>query len=164
MKNRKTTIDLKAQYAWVIASTPKGQTALFPEGDLINELSNGYNRAKFAWYNVNSDLLRNTSATPSHITNTNQSNHQVREIYEKEIFPNKESVTGYPTVLSVANMAFYPEERGAYNYDLPNGALWNFKHNIFRPTEVFLMFLAFYRYGEKTTEYHLDFVRRYGLQ
>ncbi|MBN1250830.1 MAG: cell surface protein SprA [Bacteroidales bacterium] len=113
----KTTIDLKSQYSWVIASTPKGQNDLFPEGELINNLQNGFNRAKFAWYNVNSDLLRNTTATPSHISVNDQSDHLVREVYEKEIFPNKESATGYPTILSIANMAFYPEEKGVYNYD-----------------------------------------------
>jgi len=113
----KTTIDLKAQYAWVLASTPKGQN-MFPEGDLVNDLQNGYNRAKFSWYSVSSDLLRNTAATPTHIKNDpdQQSSHLVREVYEKEIFPNKESITGYPTVISVANMAFYPEEKGPYNY------------------------------------------------
>jgi len=115
----KTTIDLKAQYAWVIASTPKGQPNLFPEGDLVNDLKNGYNRAKFSWYSINSDFMRNTSVTPTHIKNDpdQQSNHLVREVNEKEIFPNKESATGYPTTLNIANMAFYPEEKGPYNYD-----------------------------------------------
>ncbi len=114
----KTSIDLKAQYTWVIASTPKGQPDLFPEGDLINNLENGFNRAKFAWYNVNTDLLRNTSATPGHITVDDQSDNYVREIPEKEIFPFKESITGYPTILSITNLAFYPNEKGPYNYDV----------------------------------------------
>ncbi len=114
----KTSIDLKAQYTWVIASTPKGQPDLFPEGDLFDDLRNGYNRAKLAWYNVNTDLLRNTSVTPDHITADDQSNHYVREVPEQEIFPNKESITGYPTILNVANLAFYPDEKGPYNYDV----------------------------------------------
>ena len=113
----KTSIDLKAQYSWVIASTPRGQPDLFPEGNLYN-IQNGYNRAKLAWYTINTDLLRSTSATPSNITKEDQTNHLVREIPEKEIFPNKESYTGYPTILNVANLAFYPNEKGPYNYDV----------------------------------------------
>ena len=113
----KTSIDLKAQYAWFIASTPQGQPDLFPEGDLFNDRRFGLNRARLAWYNINTDLLRNTSATPSHLTVDDQSNHYVREIPEKEIFPFKESITGYPTYLSVLNLAYYPREKGPYNYD-----------------------------------------------
>ncbi len=113
----KTSIDLKAQYEWALASTPKGQSDLFPEGE-IDSLSNGFNRAKLAWYNVNTDLLRNTSATPPNVTVDDQSNHFVREVPEKEIFPFKESITGYPTILNVFNVVFYPNERGPYNYDV----------------------------------------------
>ncbi len=114
----KTSIDLKTQYSWVIASTPRGQPDLFPEGDLLNNLENGFNRAKIAWYNINTDLLRTTGATPPNITRQDQLSNLVREIPEKEIFPNKESYTGYPTILSVTNIAFYPNEKGPYNYDV----------------------------------------------
>jgi cell surface protein SprA len=114
----KTSIDLKAQYAWFIASTPQGQQDLFPEGEFFNDRRFGFNRAKLAWYNVNTDLLRNTTATPSHLTVDDQSNHYVREVYEKEIFPFKESITGYPTLLNVLNLAYYPDEKGPYNYDV----------------------------------------------
>ncbi|OQY03251.1 MAG: cell surface protein SprA [Bacteroidetes bacterium 4572_117] len=113
----KTTISLQAHYAWIIASTPKGQPDLFPEGNLVNNLQNGYNRAKLAWYNINTDLVRSNTATPPNITKKDQLSHFVREIPEKEIFPNKESYTGYPTILNVSNIAFYPSEKGPYNYD-----------------------------------------------
>ncbi|NJO89105.1 MAG: cell surface protein SprA [Chloroflexia bacterium] len=113
----KTSIDLKAQYEWALASTPKGQDDMFPEGN-TDSLSNGFNRAKLAWYNVNTDLLRNTSATPPNVTVNDQSNHFVREVPEKEIFPFKESITGYPTILNIFNVVFYPYERGPYNYDV----------------------------------------------
>ena len=46
-----------------------------------------------------------------------QSSHFVREIYENEIFPYKESPSGIPTNLTVLNLAFYPGEKGPYNYD-----------------------------------------------
>ena len=46
----------------------------------------------------------------------------MREIYETEIFPFKESPSGIPTNLTVLNLAFYPEERGPYNFDTYSSA------------------------------------------
>lgn len=114
----KTTIDLKARQAWVMASTPQLQE-LFPEGNLSNQLEYGFNRALLAWYVIDPLFLRNSSLTPNHIRNDRdmQSNHFVREVFEKEIFPAKESPVGQPTNLSVFDLAFYPSEKGPYNFD-----------------------------------------------
>lgn len=114
----KTTIDLKARQAWVMASTPQLQQ-LFPEGNLSNQLEYGFNRALLAWYIIDPLFLRNSSLTPNHIRNDKdlQSNHFVREVFEKEIFPAKESPVGQPTNIPVFDMAFYPSEKGPYNFD-----------------------------------------------
>ena len=113
-----TSMDLKSNFSWVLASTPADQFDIFPETQSINELAYGYNRAKLAWYRIDPLFLRNTSETPSHIKNDpeQQSNHFVREIYEKEIFPNKESENSVPNAIQVLNLAYYPNERGPYNY------------------------------------------------
>lgn len=115
----KTSISLKARQAWVLASTPQFQDKLFPEGNLTNALEYGYNRAKLAFYIIDPLFLRNNSLTPDHIKNDKnlQSNHFVREIFEKELFPAKESPVGQPTNIAVFDMAFYPYERGPYNFD-----------------------------------------------
>ncbi|MDP4223398.1 MAG: cell surface protein SprA [Bacteroidota bacterium] len=112
-------LDLKAFNAWSISSIPQGQDQLFPEARLNNNLQSGMNRAKIAWYVIDPLFLRNGASTPAHIKNdpNSQSSHFVREIYENEIFPNRESTTGIPTTLSVLNVAFYPDEKGPYNYD-----------------------------------------------
>jgi len=114
----KTTIDLKSPSAWVISSTPEGQPR-FPEAELSNDLAYGYNRALLSWYVIDPLFLRNTSATPEHIRNNPdmQSNHFVREVFENELFPERETPRGVPTNLPVLNLAFYPNERGPYNYD-----------------------------------------------
>ncbi|MGM0406533.1 MAG: cell surface protein SprA [Bacteroidota bacterium] len=114
-----TSLDLKSFNTWVISSTPQGQPGLFPEANFSNDLAYGKNRAKIAWYKIDPLFLRNNSLTPGHIKSDaeQQSNHFVREIYEKEIFPNKESETTVPTALQVLNVAYYPDERGPYNYD-----------------------------------------------
>ena len=116
-----TTIDLKSPVSWVIASAPQGVKA-FSEAKINNSLVYGFNRAKLAWYFVNSDFLRDNTATPGHLTLDDKSNHLVREVYEKEIFPNKESPNGLPTLLSVLNLAYYPTERGPYNFDVEGEA------------------------------------------
>lgn len=114
-----TSIDMKNMNAWVLASTPQLQDQ-FPEGNLNNDLSYGFNRAKLAWYIIDPLFLRNNSATPGYIKadKEQQSNHFVREIHENEIFPNKETPAGIPTNIAVLNLAYYPQEKGPYNYDV----------------------------------------------
>jgi cell surface protein SprA len=131
----KTTINLKNRQSWVLASTPQFQNDLFPEANLNNTLEYGINRAKLAFYVIDPLFLRNNSLTPTHIKNDKnmQSNHFVREVFENEIFPAKESPVGQPTNIQMFDLAFYPKERGPYNFDAaptnysagvnPNGTL-----------------------------------------
>ena len=116
-------LDLKSFNAWTIASVPQGQDLLFPEARFNNNLVSGFNRAKLAWYVIDPLFLRNGSSTPEYIKQhpEEQSSHFVREIYENEIFPNRESPSGIPTNISVLNLAYYPEEKGPYNYDTDPG-------------------------------------------
>jgi cell surface protein SprA len=119
-------IDLMNVGRWKLASTPQGQTTMdmFPETGLNNSLEIGYNRAKLAWYVIDPLFVRNNNITPDHIRNDKdqQSNHYVREIFEKEVFPNKEANGNVPTNIPVLNLAYYPSERGQYNFDVePSG-------------------------------------------
>ncbi len=112
-----TAIDIKSVGAWFLASTPQGQPGLFPEASLFNSRKFGMNRAKLCWYVIDPLFLRQQSGvTPSHITAADQSNHLVREVLETEIFPNKQSPTGQPINIPTLDLAFYPNERGPYNY------------------------------------------------
>ncbi|MCB0397087.1 MAG: cell surface protein SprA [Flavobacteriales bacterium] len=118
-----TSIDIKSFGAWTLASTPQGQPGIFPEGGLFNDLNYGKNRAKLAWYFIDPSFLRQDSQTPDHIKNDldAQSDHYSREVFQQEIFPNRQAANGQPTNLSVLNLAFYPGERGPYNYDVNSG-------------------------------------------
>ena len=106
-----------------MSSIPQGQDLLFPEARLNNNLASGFNRAKLAWYVIDPLFLRNGSSTPDHIKNNpdEQSSHFVREIYENEIFPYRESPSGIPTNIPVLNLGFYPAEKGSYNFDTDPG-------------------------------------------
>lgn len=122
----KSTLDLKNVNSWVLASTPQMQPTLFPEARPVTvndhdrrKLAYGYNRAKLAWYVIDPIFYRNNSATPSNITRADQSKPYAREVYETELFPYKQRANAAEaTYMAVFNMAFYPEERGPYNYDV----------------------------------------------
>jgi len=115
----KSLIDLRMWNTWSLASVPQGQIAIFPEGEYVNDLRSGMQRARLAWYTIDPLFLRNSSLTPSHIRNNpeEQSSHFVREVEEQELFPNRSIPQGQPTTIPVFNLAFYPSERGPYNYD-----------------------------------------------
>ncbi len=115
-----STIDLRNQGSWSIASTPQrqgaGGTNLFPEGDLMNNLASGYNRALLSWYVIDPIFLTQTNNyTPSNINNNMMSHNFMRAVGEDEVFPNKQTAT--KSNIATLDLAYYPSERGPYNYD-----------------------------------------------
>ncbi|MBR3711071.1 MAG: cell surface protein SprA [Bacteroidales bacterium] len=119
----KSTIDLRLFNQWHLASTPQHQTDLFPEAAPNTGLAYGKNRAKLSWYTIDQNVFydRSTTIRPKNITSDELSKHSVRQVLETEIFPTKDIVAGTPTNISVLNLAFFPTDRGPYNYDVtPN--------------------------------------------
>ncbi|MCE1198824.1 MAG: cell surface protein SprA [Marinilabiliales bacterium] len=114
-----TPINLKSFVGWSIASTPQGNDQ-FPEGNLINDLAYGYNRALLSWYIIDPFMQRNTA--PGYLLQQNLlDDHRVREVFQAEIFPNRQNPIGQPTNIPTLDLAFYPSERGPYNFDVnPN--------------------------------------------
>lgn len=111
-------IEVKSANAWQLASTPQGQDDLFPEANLVNDLVYGFNRAHLAWYTIDPLFFRNDSRTPNHIRNSDsQANNYSREVLETEVFPNKDPEPGLINNIPTLDLAFYPQERGQYNFD-----------------------------------------------
>jgi cell surface protein SprA len=112
---------------WAIASTPQDATdkygnILFPEATLVNNLTYGKNRAKLAWYNLDPCLVDpKQNCMPDHLKkDTAQlSNHYLRLIQQQDVFPLK-SYTSLQGNLPTLDLAFYPKERGPYNFDASN--------------------------------------------
>ncbi len=46
------------------------------------------------------------------------SNHFMRVVQQNEVFPNKSPVVGTFNNITTLDLAYYPEERGPYNYDV----------------------------------------------
>ena len=115
-ENTKNYIDVSSPKSWTLSSVP----SFFSESADKTDVTSGYNRALLAWYNVDPIFTRRSSTlTPSHIKSDldQLSNHYVREVYVKELYPNRDQSTynGATSTLPVLNLAFYPSERGPYN-------------------------------------------------
>lgn len=109
-------IDLTSPSAWMLASLPTGM----PYSTLTNDIRTGYDRALISWYTIDPLFTRRSSSlTPGHIKSDldQLSNHYVREVYERELYPNKESTYGESSTLSLLNISYFPSERGPYNLD-----------------------------------------------
>ena len=115
-ENTKTPIDMSNPKEWTLSSTPSH----LEYGKLTNDVRYGYNRARLAWYNIDPLFTRRSSSlTPGHIKSDldQLSNHYVREVYVREVYPNRDTNMGESNTLSVLNLAYYPDERGPYNLD-----------------------------------------------
>jgi len=113
---------LAAIPAWRLAATPSPIA-----GSAINGLANGYQRAKLAWYTVDQSYYTSGPNVPAGISAQTLTNHYERGIPRSEVFPNKDlgaTGNGYEYTF---DMAYYPGERGPYNYT-PNIATIDGKH------------------------------------
>jgi cell surface protein SprA len=113
-------IDLKSPSAWSMASIPQSQPSLFPEAALYDDVRIGANRAQFNWYNIDNLFygFQNGSIKPGNIPEKTYSNNFMRQVLETELFPSKTPPNGQQVVLPLLDLAFYPSERGPYNYDV----------------------------------------------
>lgn len=117
-ENTTNKIDVSTPSSWIISSTP----SMFSEYNDKSTLRSGFNRSLLAWYNIDPLFTRRSSSlTPSHIKSDLEqlSNYFVREVYVNELYPNRDqsSYNGAISTLSVLNLAYYPNERGPYNFN-----------------------------------------------
>ncbi|MDR2774308.1 MAG: cell surface protein SprA [Tannerella sp.] len=123
-ESTQSEFDLLNPYFWNLASTPSDDnktTAMFPEASLANNVEYGKNRALMAWYYIDGLFTRrNSSLRPSYMSDEDLSNHHVRAVQTRELFPNRDQVYNENSYLNVLNLAYYPNERGPYNLDADN--------------------------------------------
>ena len=121
-ENTKSGIDVSVPSAWIMSSVPQMfLNGRVPSSEVKSTLKSGYDRARLSWYTIDPLFTRRSSSlTPAHIkSDVNQlSNHYVREVPVNELYPNRNQSTynGSSTNLSILNLAYYPDERGAYNF------------------------------------------------
>ncbi len=113
-------IDVRNPNGWFLASVPQGQSRLFPEASETNTFTTGLNRARFNWYTIDPMFTRTQgqNTTPGYYDNQVFSNNMWRQVFETELFPGKNPPNGQQVILPLLDLAFYPTERGQYNYDV----------------------------------------------
>lgn len=116
-----SAIDLRSVTSWRLASVPQGQPDLFPEA-AAKDLSAGFKRAKAAWYLIDPLFYQDNSLTPPHIKNdpSQLSDSRMRLVNQVDIFPNLQQQYGSIPNIPILELAYYPTERGMYNYDTTN--------------------------------------------
>jgi len=115
-------LDIKSPKQWFMASTPQGQSGDldFNDGDLApglpNELRSGAKRSKLSWYNIDR-LFYGSTLKPGNIDSDELSRAEVRQINYSELFPQVDLDITQSSIIRTLDLAYYPEERGSYNYD-----------------------------------------------
>lgn len=119
----RNSIDLRFPLiGWTLASTPQGNP-LFPEGELSNNLANGQNRARIAWYNIEPTLQDRRAINNPLRDNVNElSKPETRSVNSQEIFPQRTPDLGQNQLVTF-DMAYYPMDKGPYNFDTRPGSL-----------------------------------------
>lgn len=109
-------IDLRSQQSWFLSSRPLGlNTDSNPPNADDNGIQNGYNRALLNWYSI--DPIFYSSQRPNEITDEDMSNLYTSRVFINELFPERDLVQGQNSVLFTLDLAYYPQERGPYNFE-----------------------------------------------
>ncbi len=109
--------------AWVLASVPQddefGNNPYFPEGKLSNNRLAGVNRAHLSWYRIDQGVQQGEQSP------------YTMQIDENEIFPNLSYPNSFGQVFfQTFDLTYYPNRRGSYNFDLPEGTPYSAGLNI----------------------------------
>ncbi|MEP0263630.1 cell surface protein SprA [Dokdonia sp.] len=105
-----TSIDVGGALQWFLSSAPVGFG-----GELANDdITSGFRRARLAWYTI--DPVFYNSQRPDGISDTDLSLPETRRVFRDEIFPQQDIVSGQTQALFTLDLAYFPDERGPYNY------------------------------------------------
>ena len=110
-------ITLTSTFSWKLASIPQGLDN-FPEYNNPGTKP-GFNRSKLAWYTIDQSFYIPNSRTPDNIrdNDTILNDSRMRMVLQQELFPQTQPATGTVNNIQVFDLAYYPQERGPYNYD-----------------------------------------------
>lgn len=106
-------IDLKAQQSWFLSSRPLDLTGS-PGNDQAG-IQNGYGRGMLNWYSI--DPIFYSVRRPDGISDQDLSSLYTSRVFINELFPEQDIVQGQNSVLFTLDLAYYPEERGPYNFN-----------------------------------------------
>ena len=116
----RANIDLRFPViSWQMASIPQGN-GLFAESSLYNNEGSGFNRARTAWYMIEPTLQEKRNNNNPLRNDLNElSRPETRQVLRKEIFPKQFTQFG-EGLLTTFDVAFYPKDKGPYNFETSN--------------------------------------------
>ena len=120
-----TSIDVSSPLQWFLSSAPVGFG-----GELANDdLGVGFKRAKLSWYTI--DPIFYNNQRPDEISEEDLALPETRRVFRDEIFPEQDIIAGQTQALFTLDLAYYPEERGPYNFspDAVDNTLENPREN-----------------------------------
>lgn len=115
-ENSVTPINISGWQSWKLAATPRGDFDEYANRDL----SNRNRAAKIAWYTVDNSIFYRAGGVanlrPSNIGDDDLANNYERAVLPREIFRQRDQ-----TLVNfnepIFDIAYFPEERGQYNYN-----------------------------------------------
>ncbi len=112
----RNSIDLRFPLiSWSLASTPQNN-GKFPEASLTDDLSYGFNRSKIAWYNIEPNL-QDPRGTNNPVKGYQDfADPRIHGLNQQQLYPAKTPEFGQAQLITF-DMAFYPSDRGPYNFD-----------------------------------------------
>ncbi len=110
-------IDLKSQQSWFLSSRPLDIDGDGDDGELEDSagIQNGYDRALLNWYTI--DPIFYSNQRPDEISDDDVSGLYTSRVFINELFPDQDLVQGQNSVIFTLDLAYYPEERGPYNFE-----------------------------------------------
>jgi len=110
-----TSIDMRSPFSWSLSSTPeKSVRSSYDFNASATDLSYGYKRAKLSWYSIDPTFY---ASRPSGLSIQDISLNSTRRIYSEELYPVTDIAIGQTQVVNTLDLAYYPKERGSYNYN-----------------------------------------------
>ena len=119
--------------SWKLGSTPETKNNKFDMSSISSDnLGYAFKRAKIAWYTIdNIFYLNGGSLKPQNLSLEDLENNYTKAVSPQDIF-RKQDRQLINTNLSIFDVAYFPNERGQYNYStdlLPSGLLRDPKSN-----------------------------------
>jgi cell surface protein SprA len=117
-ENTATPFSLMNPASWKLAATPRTADNRFDlSNGALNDVRAGYKRGRLSWYIIDNQFYREGGRfRPSNISSEDLANHYVRAVSPTEIFPKFNPPQG-AFFESILDLAYYPYERGPYNYN-----------------------------------------------
>jgi len=125
-ENAITPINIGGWQSWKLAATPRN----FPNYN-ARDIQNRFDAAKIAWYTVDNSIFYRAGGNqrPGNISDTDLENQYERAVLPQEIFRQRDQ-----TLVNfnepIFDVAYFPGERGQYNYDP------NFETNTLNESEI----------------------------